>query len=84
MKNLKIPFDLFTILFLILTNSNPIIAQVFQRDITLSSQAEVDAFTRTEVTGCLIIPSVDMSNLIRQLIIQCSLKTVRLSIIGYE
>jgi hypothetical protein len=69
-KNLKILFVLFTILFFILTNSKLIIAQVFEGDVTLSSQAEVDAFTRTEVTGCLIIPSVDMANLIKQLIIQ--------------
>lgn len=62
MKKLKTLSILFTIFFSVLTHSNRVTAQTCQ-DIALSSQAQVDAFTCTEVIGRLIISGEDITNL---------------------
>jgi hypothetical protein len=63
MKNLKTLSILFTISFLTLVYSKPSYAQVCQGDITLSSQAQVDAFVCTQVLGTLTISGNDITNL---------------------
>ena len=63
MKNLKTLSILFTIFLLLTGYSRPTIAQVCQGNITLSSQAEVDAFSCTEINGSLVISGNDITNL---------------------
>ena len=59
MKRLSV-FTLLLILFLVLQG----FAQVFTGDITITSQAEVDAFAYSEVTGNISIVAVgDLTNL---------------------
>jgi hypothetical protein len=53
----------FTILFVVFTNGKQGFAQTCQGDVSLSSQAEVDAFSCVEVTGFLIIEGDDITNL---------------------
>lgn len=63
MTNLKTLSVLFTILCLTLVYSKPSFAQVCQGDITLSSQAQVDAFVCTRLIGNLTISGDDITNL---------------------
>ena len=51
------------VIVLNITLFNDLHAQVCAGDITLSSQAEVDAFNCAEVTGTLTISGTDITNL---------------------
>ncbi len=61
MKKVTILFVLFTVFFFNIANSKPV--NVCPGDVALSSQAEVNAFTSTEVTGRLTISGNDITNL---------------------